>query len=46
MSTLTLRLPDSLHEKARVLAERDHVSVNQMITTALAEKISALTTEE
>jgi hypothetical protein len=35
-----------LHEKARELAARDNVSVNQFITLALAEKIAALTTEE
>ncbi|MCX7049485.1 MAG: toxin-antitoxin system HicB family antitoxin [Candidatus Sumerlaeota bacterium] len=46
MSTLSLRIPDSLHGKARELAKRDHVSVNQMITTALAEKISALATDD
>jgi len=46
MSVLSLRIPDSLHNKAKELAERDHTSVNQMITTALAEKISALATEE
>ena len=46
MSTISLRLPDSLHEKARELAEREDVSINQFITLALAEKISALMTEE
>lgn len=44
MSTLSLRLPDSLHERARLLAERDGTSINQLIATALAEKISALDT--
>jgi len=46
VSTISLRLPDSLHEAARALAEKDHVSINQLITLALAEKISALMTEE
>ena len=46
MSTLSVRLPDSLHKKARELARRDNTSLNQMIATALAEKISALLTEE
>ena len=45
MSTLSLRLPDSLHETAKTLAKQEHVSVNQLITTAVAEKISALMTE-
>ena len=46
MSTLSLRLPDSLHEKVRDLAEREGISINQFVTTALAEKLSALLTEE
>ena len=45
MSTLSLRLPDSLHETVRTLARNEHVSVNQLISTAVAEKISALMTE-
>jgi hypothetical protein len=46
MSTISLRLPDSLHHKARELAEKEHISINQLITLALAEKLSALMTEE
>lgn len=45
MSALSLRLPDSLHATASKLAKQDHVSVNQFISTAVAEKISAMTTE-
>lgn len=44
MSTLSLRLPESLHDRARQLAEREGTSINQLIATALAEKISALDT--
>lgn len=44
MSTLSLRLPKSLHERARELAQQEGVSINQLIATALAEKISALDT--
>src|SRR5438552_13664893 len=44
MSTLSLRLPDSLHMKVRELAERDDISINQFIATAVAEKMSALLT--
>ena len=44
MSTISVRLPESLHETVRDLAKRDHVSINQFI--ALAEKIAALTTDE
>jgi len=46
MSTMSLRLPESLHEKVRELAEREGISINQLVTTALAEKISALLTQE
>ncbi len=46
MSTISLRLPDSLHKQARKLAEQESVSINQLITLALAEKLSALMTEE
>jgi len=45
MSTLSLRLPDSLHDMARKLAKKEHVSINHLISTAVAEKISALATE-
>jgi predicted transcriptional regulator len=44
MSTLSLRLPDSLHKKVKELAKRDHVSVNQMIASAVGEKVAALMT--
>ncbi|WP_404425849.1 toxin-antitoxin system HicB family antitoxin [Nibricoccus sp. IMCC34717] len=45
MSTLSLRLPDHLHKRAKELAEQEGISINQMVSTALAEKISALDTE-
>lgn len=45
MSSLSLRLPDSLHRLAKDVAKEDSVSLNQLITSALAEKISALQTE-
>lgn len=44
MSQLALRLPDSLHERARTLAQRDNTSLNQFIALAVAEKVSALET--
>lgn len=46
MSTISLRLPESLHNRVRMIAEREGVSINQLITTALAEKLSALLTED
>ncbi|MCP5277235.1 MAG: toxin-antitoxin system HicB family antitoxin [Thiobacillus sp.] len=45
MSTISVRLPDSLHKLAREVASQDHVSMNQFIASAVAEKISALATE-
>jgi predicted transcriptional regulator len=45
MTTISLRLPDSLHRQLRELASRDGISMNQFAATALAEKIAALTTE-
>ena len=41
MSALSLRLPNSLHERARDLARREGVSINQLVASALAEKMSA-----
>jgi predicted DNA-binding ribbon-helix-helix protein len=46
MSTISLRLPASLHKSVRDLARKEDVSINQLITTALAEKLSALMTVE
>ena len=45
MSTISLRLPDSLHNEIRKLAERENISINQLATLAIAEKVSALETE-
>ncbi len=46
MSALSIRLPDSLHKYAKVYAGQEGISVNQLISTALAEKLSALATED
>lgn len=46
MSTISLRLSESLHERVRELAQREGVSINQLINSAVAEKISAILTEE
>ncbi len=46
MSTMSVRLPNSLHARARDLAQREGISLNQLIATALAEKMSALMTVE
>lgn len=46
MGALSLRLPESLHRKLGELAEQEGISINQLITSAVAEKMSALMTEE
>ena len=46
MSTISLRLPDSLHEEVRKLAERENISINQLATLAIAEKVAALETAD
>jgi len=46
MSALNLRLPDSVHRHIKEIAKKDGVSINLFITSAVSEKISALTTED
>jgi hypothetical protein len=46
MSTLSLRIPNSLHEEIKRLAMREGISINQFIASAASEKMSALLTEE
>lgn len=46
MSAMSVRLPNSLHERVRELAEREGISINQLVATALAEKMSALLTAD
>ena len=46
MSTLSLRLPNSIHRHAKRLAEEEGISINQLISTAIAEKLSAIDTEK
>ena len=46
MSTLSLRLPNSLHEQIRLLAKQEGISINQFIASAAAEKIASLMTED
>ena len=41
-----LRLASSLQEEARKTAKSEGISLNQLINLAVAEKISALRTEE
>jgi len=44
MTAMTIRLPDSLHKEIKRLAQTEGVSINQFLTLAAAEKISALRT--
>lgn len=46
MSTLSLRLPESLHVRLAEVAAREGVSINQLISSAVAEKMAALLTQE
>jgi predicted DNA-binding transcriptional regulator YafY len=45
-SNFALRLPPSLMDEARKLAKSEGVAVNQLINVAVAEKLSALRTED
>ena len=44
-TTLSVRLPNSIRQHAQRLARTEGVSVNQLISSAVAEKLSALDTE-
>jgi hypothetical protein len=46
MSTLSLRLPDSIHRHIKDIAKREGVSINQFISSAVSEKIAAIMTED
>lgn len=46
MSALSLRLPDSVHRHIKEFAKQEGVSINQFIACAVAEKVSAIATED
>jgi hypothetical protein len=46
VARVSVRLPDSLHRGVKELPQREGVSMNQLIATAVAEKLSALRTED
>ena len=46
MSALSVRLPESLHNRVKHLSIKDRVSINQFVASAVAEKISAIETVE
>jgi len=45
MGALTVRLPESLHEKVRDLAEEEGISMNQLVMLAVSEKVTRLDAE-
>lgn len=45
MSVLSLRLPKSMYEQLKELAQEEGVSMNQFVTLALAEKMATLNTK-
>lgn len=42
MHAISIKLPNSLHQATKELAKKEHISVNQFITLAIAEKLSVL----
>jgi len=44
MTALTVRLPNSVHQKVKELALRDDISVNQFIAAAVSEKMASVMT--
>ena len=46
MGALSLRLPESIHRHIRDIAKAEGVSINQLISSAITEKISAIMTKE
>jgi post-segregation antitoxin (ccd killing protein) len=45
MSALTVNLPDNLHEKAREVAAAKNLSMDALVTIALAQSLSRLVAE-
>ncbi len=46
MSALSLRLPKSLHEQLREVAQEEGISVNQFVMLAVAEKVASISAIE
>jgi hypothetical protein len=46
LGALSLRLPESIHRHIRDIAKAEGVSINQLISSVITEKISAIMTEE
>jgi post-segregation antitoxin (ccd killing protein) len=46
MTALSVRFPESLHAQLSELAKQEGVSINQLVVLSVAEKLSALKTED
>ena len=46
MSTISIRLPESLHKQLREFSRTEGVSINQLAASALSEKMAALATQD
>ena len=46
MSTLSLRLPESMHKQIKEISKKEGISINQFIASAVAEKMSAFSTRD
>jgi predicted HicB family RNase H-like nuclease len=44
MGVLTIRIPHTLHDDLREVAEAEGVSINQLVTLAIAEKVATIQT--
>ena len=44
MSSLTVRIPESLHNGLREISKREGVSINQYIALAVTEKVLVINT--
>lgn len=43
---MSIRIPDSIHEIVKQISKDDHISINQFISSAITEKVTALETED
>lgn len=42
MTSINIELPADIHDRAKILAQRDGLSVDQLVAAALSEKLAAL----
>jgi hypothetical protein len=46
MTTISLRLPNNYHQRLVEVSSQQGISINQLITNAIGEKLSTLDTED